>query len=114
MSIVGGRCLKACRFRGIGGFRYHFTHPPAFFMLSLRGILSLSKDAEAIYTLDNLTSVEIASPAARNDMKLIPFVVSPSAPLRTGLSNHERPFDRLRANGLDPIFVTMTPGKCAF
>ena len=28
----------------------------------------------------------------------IPFVVSPSAPLRTGLSNHERPFDRLRAN----------------
>jgi hypothetical protein len=32
-----------------------------------------------------------------------PFVVSPSAPLRTGLSNHERPFDRLRANGLNHI-----------
>jgi hypothetical protein len=29
-----------------------------------------------------------------------PFVVS--------LSNHERPFDRLRANGENPIFVTMT------
>jgi hypothetical protein len=33
-----------------------------------------------------------------------PFVVSLSAPLRTGLSNHERPFDRLRANGLNNIF----------
>ena len=29
---------------------------------------------------------------------LMPFVVSPSAPLRTGSSNHERPFDKLRAN----------------
>jgi hypothetical protein len=29
----------------------------------------------------------------------IPFVVS--------LSNHERPFDRLRANGLNPIFKAM-------
>ena len=29
----------------------------------------------------------------------VPFVVSPSASLRTGLSNHGRPFDKLRANG---------------
>ncbi|MGB2855847.1 MAG: hypothetical protein WBC61_04275, partial [Dehalococcoidia bacterium] len=35
-----------------------------------------------------------------------PFVVSPSALLRTGLSNHERPFDRLRVNGRKPIFGT--------
>jgi len=41
--------------------------------LSLRGVLSLSKGAEAISAPDDLTSVEIASPAARNDMKLIPF-----------------------------------------
>jgi len=25
--------------------------------------------------------------------------------LRTGLSNHEQPFDKLRANGLESIFV---------
>jgi len=37
----------------------------------------------------------------------IPFVVSPSAGLRTGLSNHEQPFDRLRVNGLGAIFVTI-------
>jgi len=32
--------------------------------------------------------------------EFMPFVVS--------LSNHERPFDRLRANGLDSIFVPTT------
>ncbi len=32
------------------------------------------------------------------------FMVSPSAPLRTGLSNQERPFDRLRVNGRIPAF----------
>ncbi len=31
--------------------------------------------------------------------RLGPFVVSPSTSLRTGLPNHERPFDILRANG---------------
>lgn len=32
-------------------------------------------------------------------MTIDPFLVSPAATLRTGLSNHERPFDRLRVNG---------------
>ena len=43
----------------------------------------------------------------------MPFVVSPSARLRTGLSNHERPFDGLRANGLNLVFGTkgMAIGK---
>ncbi len=30
------------------------------------------------------------------------------APFVVSLSNHERPFDRLRANDLEPIFVTIT------
>jgi hypothetical protein len=37
-------------------------------------------------------------------------VVSPSVPLRTGLSNHEQPFDKLRANGLKHVFITISKG----
>ncbi|MCJ7521313.1 MAG: hypothetical protein MUP21_03750 [Dehalococcoidia bacterium] len=48
----------------------------------------------------------IGCPTSGNLPSQMPFVVSPSAQLRTGLSNHERPFDRLRANGRKPIFGT--------
>ena len=38
----------------------------------------------------------------------MPFVVSPPVSLRTGLSNHERPFDKLRANEADnAVFVSV-------
>jgi len=38
---------------------------------------------------------------------LTPFVMSPS-PFVVSLSNHEQPFDMLRANGIDSIFVAIT------
>ncbi|MGB2583444.1 MAG: hypothetical protein WBC89_04730, partial [Dehalococcoidia bacterium] len=53
-----------------------------------------------------ITASWLHSKSAFDIAKLIPFVVSPSAPLRTGPSNHERPFDRLRVNGRKPIFGT--------
>ena len=40
----------------------------------------------------------------------MPFVVSPSAPLRADLSNYERPFDKLRANGITLFPLKITPG----
>jgi len=48
-----------------------------------------------------------------NDMLLMPFVVSPSASLRTGLSNHERNqiFQRRPKPGK---FILVDSGKAAF
>jgi putative hydrolase of the HAD superfamily len=40
-------------------------------------------------------------------MYKMPFVVSTSATLSTGLSNHERPLDKLRVSGLKPILRAM-------
>ena len=37
-----------------------------------------------------------------------PWELTYLKPFAVSLSNHERPFDILRAKGLDPIFVAMT------
>jgi len=58
-----------------------------------------AKDSESIMP------IAIGITKDKNKLCQMPFVVSPSASLRTGLSNHEWPFDRLRANGRKPIFV---------